>query len=183
MAISQIVTNSIAPSQTLTTPIIATTMGVGGATPAGSGSGITFPATQSGSSDANTLDDYEEGSWTPTYSQGVNSPVYTSTGGYYKKVGNLVLVSARIQLSSGTANSSGLILSGFPFAQLNGAGSQCALTIGYDGGFRADGNITLLIAGGVAFAEFYKWNGTAFLGTNADSISATLHLSGCYHAA
>jgi hypothetical protein len=42
-----------------------TTMGVGAATPAASGAGITFPAAQSASSDANTLDDYEEGTWTP----------------------------------------------------------------------------------------------------------------------
>jgi hypothetical protein len=43
-----------------------TTIGVGGATPSASGSGISFPATQSASSDANTLDDYEEGTFTPT---------------------------------------------------------------------------------------------------------------------
>jgi hypothetical protein len=43
------------------TLISATTVGVGGATPAASGAGITFPATQSASTDANTLDDYEEG--------------------------------------------------------------------------------------------------------------------------
>ena len=30
------------------------------------GTGISFPATQSASSDANTLDDYEEGAWTPS---------------------------------------------------------------------------------------------------------------------
>jgi hypothetical protein len=39
---------------------------VGGATPTTSGTGITFPATQSASTDANTLDDYEEGTWTPS---------------------------------------------------------------------------------------------------------------------
>ena len=42
------------------------TISVGGATPSASGAGITFPATQSASTDANTLDDYEEGTWTPT---------------------------------------------------------------------------------------------------------------------
>jgi len=40
-------------------------LGVGNATPSTSGAGITFPATQSASTDANTLDDYEEGTWTP----------------------------------------------------------------------------------------------------------------------
>jgi len=37
-----------------------TTISVGNATPSASGAGITFPATQSASSDANTLDDYDE---------------------------------------------------------------------------------------------------------------------------
>jgi hypothetical protein len=40
-------------------------IGVGGATPSTGGKGITFPATQSASADANTLDDYEAGTWTP----------------------------------------------------------------------------------------------------------------------
>ena len=48
-------------------PSFTTTIGVGGATASASGTGITFPATQSASSDANTLDDYEEGTWTPSY--------------------------------------------------------------------------------------------------------------------
>jgi len=49
------------PSTVVATTVQAsTTMGVGGATPSASGSGISFPATQSASSDANTLDDYDE---------------------------------------------------------------------------------------------------------------------------
>ena len=47
------------------TLISASTIGVGGTTPSASGAGISFPATQSTSTDANTLDDYEEGTWTP----------------------------------------------------------------------------------------------------------------------
>jgi hypothetical protein len=42
------------------TPSFTTTIGVGAATPSASGAGITFPATQSASTDANTLDDYAE---------------------------------------------------------------------------------------------------------------------------
>ena len=40
-------------------------IGLGTGVPS-SGIGITFPATQSASSDANTLDDYEEGTFSPT---------------------------------------------------------------------------------------------------------------------
>ena len=67
-----------------TTVQASTTMGVGGATPSTSGAGITFPATVSDSSSGNTLDDYEEGNWTPTCS---NGSTYT---GNYIKIGKIV---------------------------------------------------------------------------------------------
>jgi hypothetical protein len=62
-----------------------TTVGVGAATPSTSGAGITFPATQSASTNANTLDDYEEGTWTPKDNAGTSlfnyqTPTYTKTG-------------------------------------------------------------------------------------------------------
>jgi hypothetical protein len=84
-------------------------IGVGSATPT-SGTGITFPATQSASSDANTLDDYEEGTWTPTSGVALtqlNSPVYT-------KVGRLVVCSFDFQFASSSSGST-VIVSGLPF--------------------------------------------------------------------
>jgi hypothetical protein len=51
---------------------ILNTIGVGNTNPSTIGAGITFPATQSASSDANTLDDYEEGTWTPTFTGSYN---------------------------------------------------------------------------------------------------------------
>jgi len=62
---------------------------VGNATPSTSGAGITFPATQSASSDANTLDDYEEGTWTPSVG---GTATYTAQGGQYVKIGRQVTV-------------------------------------------------------------------------------------------
>jgi hypothetical protein len=55
-------------------------------------SGITFPATQSASADANTLDDYEEGTYTPTSDAAVNATSVTFTTGRYVKIGRLVTV-------------------------------------------------------------------------------------------
>jgi hypothetical protein len=72
-----------------------TTMGVGAATPAASGAGITFPATQSASSDANTLDDYEEGTWTPTDNSGAGL-TFTNNGSQYTKIGRAVTVNFEI---------------------------------------------------------------------------------------
>jgi hypothetical protein len=59
------------------------------------GTGITFPATQSASSNANTLDDYEEGEWTPTFlSDGGTTGTQTNTSvwGRYIKIGRQVTV-------------------------------------------------------------------------------------------
>ena len=98
----------------------ATTIGVGNATPAASGSGITFPASQSASSDANTLDDYEEGTWTPVPSRFVGGAItttgsITATGGY-TKVGNLVtIVGSIIITGTVTQGSSDTVITGLPF--------------------------------------------------------------------
>ena len=58
-----------------------------------SGHGIDFSATGDGSgasSVSELLDDYEEGFFTPTWSQGVSSPNYTNQHGGYVKVGRMV---------------------------------------------------------------------------------------------
>jgi hypothetical protein len=82
------------------------------------GTGITFPASQSASSDANTLDDYEEGIWTPTVSSGYTSVSYDNQNGWYTKVGRSVVISGRVQFS-GTANASNITIAGLPFTQGN----------------------------------------------------------------
>ena len=54
---------------------------------------VAFPATQSASADANTLDDYEEGSWSPTVGATSGSITsYTVTQARYTKIGRLVIV-------------------------------------------------------------------------------------------
>jgi hypothetical protein len=57
-------------------------------------SGITFPATAVAATDANTLDDYEEGTWTVQFfdaDTGGNQSSTTTTG-YYTKIGNQATV-------------------------------------------------------------------------------------------
>lgn len=106
------------------TVISASTIGVGNATPSTSGAGITFPATQSASSDANTLDDYEEGTFTPI-AYGLSSAgttTYNDQVGFYTKVGNLVTVFYSINVASMTGTGT-LALGGFPFnSAASGAG-------------------------------------------------------------
>ena len=50
---------------------------------------IKFPATQNASADANTLDDYEEGTWTPTDASGAGLSFSAATG-TYTKIGRIV---------------------------------------------------------------------------------------------
>jgi len=102
------------------TAISASTIGVGGATPSTSGAGITFPATQSASSDANTLDDYEEGTWTPAVQSTSGSPtvVYAASGGqrgYYTKIGRVVYFQAFFNISTISGGAGDLICGGLPF--------------------------------------------------------------------
>jgi hypothetical protein len=94
----------------------ATTIGVGAATPATTGAGITFPATQSASSDANTLDDYEEGTWTPVQGAGLTvNGTFTSVG-RYTKIGRMVYLSGRLTGSTSVATTAGTIMmTGLPF--------------------------------------------------------------------
>jgi hypothetical protein len=81
------------------------------------GTGITFPATQSASSDANTLDDYEEGTWTPTQGAGLTVVGAFSSAGTYTKVGRMVTVIGNVAGATSIAVASGGIMcSGVPFA-------------------------------------------------------------------
>lgn len=78
---------------------------------------VKFPATQNASSDANTLDDYEEGTWTPAFTASGCTFAYTTQEGYYTKIGKLVTLQGQIVLSTGnTLASADLKLSGLPFA-------------------------------------------------------------------
>ena len=81
--------------------------------------GITFPATQSASSNANTLDDYEEGTWTPVFSAvagSIGSTAYSSRFGYYTKTGNVVTVHMSVVMTSLGSWSDTVTITGLPFA-------------------------------------------------------------------
>ena len=81
------------------------------------GKGIDFSIDPSAPGMTSELfDDYEEGTFTPTVSDGVTSPTYTTNTGTYTKIGNLVHCQIQIVLSGGTGSGAGLQLGGLPFA-------------------------------------------------------------------
>ena len=80
------------------------------------GKGICLGVTSN--TDANTLDDYEEGTWTPVLggSSGQSGQSYDSQVGHYRKVGNIVVASCYIILNPlGTVSVTYVSLSGLPF--------------------------------------------------------------------
>ena len=80
------------------------------------GPGIKFPATQVASADANTLDDYEEGTWTPAVqgSTTAGTATYATQTGQYTKIGNRVFFNLRIIYTGGTGTGN-LRVGGLPF--------------------------------------------------------------------
>jgi hypothetical protein len=78
---------------------------------------IKFPATQNASADANTLDDYEEGTFTPAITLGgaAVGVTYSLQSGTYTKIGNRVLFTAQITLSAKGSSAGALLITGLPF--------------------------------------------------------------------
>lgn len=66
------------------------------------GGQIQFPATQNPSSGANVLDDYEEGTWTPTveFGGGTTGIAYSAQAGTYIKIGRLLYIDGNFTLTS-----------------------------------------------------------------------------------
>ena len=95
------------------------------------GGQIKFPATQNASTDANTLDDYEEGTWTPTISGHVSAGAgtYTVQTATYTKVGRTVHVQANITWTAHTGTGN-IRLSALPFTVMAGAGNYGSFSIG-----------------------------------------------------
>jgi len=92
---------------------------VGNATPVTSGAGVTFPSSQNASSNANTLDDYEEGTWTPEFrvNNSTAGVTYDSTYryGFYTKVGNTVTIHGGFKLSNNGSSTGEVRIGGLPF--------------------------------------------------------------------
>jgi hypothetical protein len=87
--------------------------------------GIRFPATQSLSTNANTLDDYEEGTFTPILEGQISNPTvtYTSQIATYNKIGRLVTFEILLRANRTAGGSGRIRIAGLPFT--------CAEVYGY----------------------------------------------------
>lgn len=124
---------------------------------------IKFPATQVASSDVNTLDDYEEGPFTPTGS-GIT---FTSASGTYTKIGRAVTFRLDA-LWPTTANASNARIAGLPFAPAVGT----AFAVWSDKGTQ----VQALSSGSSIF--LYDVSGVEY--TNANMSTKAVSVSGVY---
>ena len=117
---------------------------------------------------ANALDDYEEGSWTPTLP---NGGTLNNLQARYVKIGQKVTLSFYSNLIEPTNNSSNFIIGGLPFAN---AGLNPSLYFGGSFGYVGAGNLFsyLPITGAnFNYIYFHANNGTSASKTNANFIS------------
>ena len=136
-----------------------TTLALEGATSA-SGTGIAFPATQSASSDANTLDDYEEGTWTLTDGSGAGLS-FTVLDARYTKVGRIVECFAQFTYPV-TANTNNSSISGLPFTTASTTGGAYGAFICYN---NSSQSVTWLCNVGSTSCQVYSLAGAGV--TNA----------------
>ena len=104
-----------------------------------SGKGIDFSATgDGGTTTSELLDDYEEGTWTPTYGSttgAFGSITYNIQDGDYTKIGNMVYIECRLRTTAVTVGTAGggLLVGGLPFTLNSAQGSGgCPAYSNYD---------------------------------------------------
>jgi hypothetical protein len=179
---------SVASDRTITFPDATGTVVISGTTP--SLNGITFPATQVASADVNTLDDYEEGTWTPVFEGTVNPSGLSlgNTDATYTKIGNSVRLSLNVTVSNiGTGGSGGMKVTGLPFTASSAMDFQPCTTES-EGLLASVSNFVPIIEGNTTSILLYAgWNGTGgptqlAWGTNAKN-GMIFRLSVVYHAA
>lgn len=169
-------------------PSFTTTIGVGGATASASGSGITFPATQSASTDANTLDDYEEGTFTPTIAgfSTAGTGTYNTRTGRYTKVGNRCFYQIWLDWTDLSGAGGTMVVGALPFTSSNATAAFSNAAVYMDRSVTLSaGNILqgyVLNGDNRFYLSQYPTGGGNASGVTLDS-SAALMITGFYEVA
>jgi hypothetical protein len=198
---------STASNVTLTLPATAGTIQVSGAAISGTTGTFTglldisaatagqirFPATQNASSNANTLDDYEEGTFNVGLTPGSGSITLfgggNGNGGRYVKIGRLVFITIWVRVNSVSSPSGSLTLTGLPFAPIDdGVEARSAiLCTGYNWNTgRTDlGALTMACNSGTTSVQFSNFAVTSWSSQTTPQASwvqsgTEIYINGCY---
>ena len=133
---------------------------------------------------ANKLDDYEEGTFTPTITAGLSSISYSAQIGLYTKIGDFVYVVIRLD-ASGTANASRVEMGGLPFATKGSPNPGNGLNWSYVPagviGSTSTNSPILFVSPGSSLIKWYNTAGGNFVGSDLNNASSLdMYISGSY---
>jgi len=126
----------------------------------------------------NGLNDYEEGTWTPTIIQGISSQSYSIQSGHYIKIGHKVHLDFYIKVDQANANAVHYRLGSFPFPikganHIRGGGCSTYWNLHVDSSYGTHAQVVAFygVADGTA-AELYQGD-VGCKGTNGTSNNDT----------
>ena len=141
-----------------------------------------------GTGTANKLDDYEEGTFTPSFSSGngFGSLSYVFQRGTYTKIGRIVNIRIQIELGSGvTKNGNRIIMDGLPFTSssaLPGTGLNWSYVNSKVIGSTTTNIPTLWVTSNNNSIQWYKTDGSDFTGndTSGSTTNMDIYINGTY---
>ena len=136
---------------------------------------------------SNVLNDYEEGTFTPTITAGLSSISYSAQIGLYTKIGDFVYVIIRLD-ASGTANSDRIEMGGLPFATKGspnpGTGFNWSYVPAGVTGSTSTNSPLLFVSPGSSLIKWYNTAGGNFVGSDLNNASSLdMYISGSYKVA
>jgi hypothetical protein len=142
------------------------------------GHGIDFSATSDATGKTNELlDDYEEGTFSPTIEQGIDTQSYSNQQGHYIKIGHKVHLDIYIRINDANANGTQYIVGSFPFNlksanHIRGGGVTTFMDLQVDSGWGSNDKVSALYGYGSSNKAFLYQGKTGVKGTNASNLDS-----------
>tara|TARA_R100001510_G_C7470386_1_gene86908 strand:+ start:36 stop:482 length:447 start_codon:yes stop_codon:yes gene_type:complete len=134
----------------------------------------------------NKLDDYEEGTWTPTFYNSTGVVYNNGTNGEYVKIGSLVHIRCFISATAGSLNGN-MEVGGLPFAGAQGGYGRTAISAQGGGWGLSSSNNGLVGLIDESYNRMQIWKGSTDgydpVASNNFSTSGSLYLAGAYQLA
>ena len=134
-----------------------------------------------GTGAANTLNDYEEGTFTPTLASGVSISSYDIQRGSYTKIGNTVILAAQVEVNGSSRTGSQVSIGGLPFAAVNDGNKPThGGYITYQSGFSSAINQLFIGSSGNDLLSFHELDGSSLIGSELSGASFEVRVVAIY---
>lgn len=143
-----------------------------------------------GTGSANGLSDYEEGTFTPSFTGGITGSSYGDQNGTYVKIGQLVFFAIELDVTNGQASTNGnqIKIDNIPFVSAAASPmvhSQGGAWVTFNNNFyNVDTGPYLQIPTNTNQIRLYRGSGNALVGTDTGvNAQNDFHIAGCYRTA